>query len=96
MLEKYRKKKLRPYLVRFGMGTFGDLIVRRYRLTISCEDCRAWADSGRDDPEGIRLRTIMVRRAEERWNRKFRCSFCGGIMRATAAHQDSPKAGRRR
>lgn len=91
MPEQYRKQRVRHYVADFAMGTFGDLIVRRYRLTITCEDCKAWADSGSDNPDGFRLRTIMLRRADERWNRKFRCPWCGGIMRANAAHEDSFK-----
>lgn len=93
MPEKRRKQQGRPYVAGFGMGTFGSLIVRRYRLTITCEDCKAWADSGSENADGARLRTIMLRRADQHWNRKFRCPWCNGIMRPYAAHEDSYKGG---
>ena len=85
MPDRPLKEKIRPSYG-FPPGTFGDLLVKRYRLTITCEDCRAAADSTSTDMEGRRLRGLMVQRARERWSRKFRCPWCGGIMRARAGH----------
>lgn len=95
MPDRPPKKKVRPDYG-FPAGTFGHLLVRRYRLTITCEDCRASADSASDDIEGHRLRGLMVQRARERWGRRFRCPWCSGIMRARAAHEDSYKGGWRK
>ncbi len=95
MPDRPRKEKIRPSYG-FPHGTFGHLLVQRYRLTITCEDCRASADSGSSDIEGQRLRGLMVQRAGERWKRRFRCPWCSGIMRPYAAHEDSWKDGWRR
>ena len=44
MPDRPRKEKHRPDYG-FPHGTFGHLLVQRYRLTITCEDCKASADS---------------------------------------------------
>lgn len=72
----------------FAPDSFGDLLVRRFRLIVRCRNCLMQYDSGGDTGMAMRLRAVMILRAKEKWlNRKFRCPDCGGIMDPRAQHE---------